>query len=146
MTPPSSAPHREATIVQKVVTGGVFRPLGREEFSRALAAHVARDNPTQYAVVSLTVDDSNADARIRDIAALAMRTMRASDGDLAAIADGRVLVYLHGARQRDVRPFVERVRRSWAEEAGSRPLRVEALSYPSDEPALRTMLAAVPEA
>lgn len=140
-----------------------YRPLDGEGFARALAAHVAHDHPTQYTVVSLarlgprtatglnapwSAGESDAEASrgqplpqptLRELAAQAMRSMRVAGGDLAAIVDGRVCVYLHGARLCDASPFIERVRERWSAEHRA-ALHVVSLAYPSDEPLLRALM------
>jgi hypothetical protein len=131
-----------------------YRPLDGYGFAHALAAHVAHDHPTQYTVVSLVPPGpriaAHADAGgssehpvperpLHVLAALAMRSMRVAGGDLAAILDGRVAVYLHGARLGDASSFIERVREQWTVQHRTM-LRVESLAYPSDEPLRRALM------
>ncbi len=135
---PTEAPHhRTAASVRR-------RPLDRDGFAQALAAHVAHDQPTQYTVVSLApVPGGSARLQrastLRQLATTAIGTMRVAGGDLVAMLDDRVCVYLHGARLRDGASFVERLRERWS---AMHPdsLDVESFGYPSDEPLLRVFM------
>ena len=112
--------------------------LDREAFARGLAEHVTRDDPVQYSVVSLVPTTADA-ATLAAVAELASTTMRARSGDLATVHDAAVLVYLHGARRHDGAAFLDRVRARWAA-LGHQALRAEALTYPADEPRLRSLI------
>jgi hypothetical protein len=131
-------------LTQAQVGGDFARPLDRGEFAAALAAHVAHDHPTQYTVVSMAPGQpvrgtEVTGAALAQLVDVVMRTARIATGDLVACFDGRLAVYLHGARLGDAAPFVERVRGAWpARERKS--IDVDFLSYPSDEPRLRTLM------
>ena len=124
-------------------TGIRYRPLDRDGFAHALAAHVANDQPTQYTVV--TVVPARAPAismptpALPSLADAVMRTMRVGSGDLAAVMDGRVCVYLHGARLGDASCFVARIRERWTASVGG-DLDVASFGYPSDEPQLQALI------
>ena len=138
--------YAERTLIQAQLTGGAARLLDRAEFAAALAAHVAHDHPTQYTVVSMAPGQpargtEGPGAVLAQLADVVMRTARLATGDLVARFDDRLAVYLHGARLGDAAPFVERVRGAWpARERKS--IDVDFLSYPSDEPRLRTLMEA----
>jgi KaiC/GvpD/RAD55 family RecA-like ATPase len=124
--------------------GQRYHPLDREGFAHALATHVANDEPTQYTVVSLVparapADRPTRESTLRALADAAIGSMRVGSGDLAAIMDDRVCVYLHGARLRDASPFVARIRERWSA-AGRQAPRIESFGYPSDEPQLRVLM------
>ncbi len=124
-------------------TGIRHRPLDRDGFAHALAAHVANDQPTQYTVVTLVPAPAPAVSTptpgLPSLADAVMSTMRVGSGDLAAVMDSRVCVYLHGARLGDASPFVARIRERWAASVGG-DLDVESFGYPSDEPQLRALI------
>ena len=67
-----------------------------------------------------------------------LRELRIRNGDLTAIVDDCVAVYLHGAQQNQAAVFAERVQKVW-EGRRRAPLRIESFPYPSGEPELRTM-------
>jgi KaiC/GvpD/RAD55 family RecA-like ATPase/DNA-binding NarL/FixJ family response regulator len=134
--------YADALIVQPR-QGLVHRPLSRDEFASALASHVSHDNPTQYTVVTFTpsLDRTNGTAAylpLRHLSDVVMRASRMHSGDLTAVIDDRVAVYLHGAQQEQAAAFADRVQKVWA---GRRrgALNVESFPYPSGEPKLRTM-------
>lgn len=138
--------YSERSLTQAEVSGGRAGLLDRAAFAGALAAHVAHDHPTQYTVVSLAPSrasrgNDDAGTVLARLGEVAMRTARIASGDLVGCFDGRLAVYLHGARRGDASPFVDRVRGAWpARERGS--IDVDFLSYPSDEPRLRTLMEA----
>lgn len=135
-------PQYSDTLILQPESGGSFKALAQEEFAAALASHVAHDHPTQYTVVTLSPDlhtgyeTSRADL-MRELAALVLRSSRVRSGDLTAVVEDRVAVYLHGAREDDAVAFVDRVRASWKARRGG-SLQVESSPYPSGEPKLRT--------
>ena len=136
--------YAERVLTQAQVGGNAARPLDRGEFAAALAAHVAHDHPTQYTVVSMApgqpVRGTEATgAALAQLADVVMRTARIATGDLVACFDERLAVYLHGARLDDAAPFVERVRGAWPSRE-RKSIDVDFLSYPSDEPRLRTLM------
>ena len=143
VSPARIAPvYADALIVQPR-QGLVHRPLSRDEFASALASHVAHDNPTQYTVVTFapSLDRTNGAAvylPLRHLSDVVMRASRMHSGDLTAVIDDRVAVYLHGAQQEQAAAFADRVQKVWA---GRRrgALNVESFPYPSGEPKLRTM-------
>jgi KaiC/GvpD/RAD55 family RecA-like ATPase/DNA-binding response OmpR family regulator len=142
-TPAEVSPYYSDTLILQPERAGTLQPLGRDDFAAALASHVSHDNPTQYTVVTLRV---NPDATHTTFGAsalgvlvdLVMRSSRSRSGDLTAVIDNRVAVYLHGARQSQADSFVARVRELWAMRHRA-SLRVETFPYPSGEPKLRTI-------
>jgi CheY-like chemotaxis protein len=142
--PPSSIspPYSDALIFQPR-RGFTHKPLTREEFASALASHVSQDNPIQYTVVTFALGDEGANgmspyvplSRLSDVV---MRASRMRSGDLTAVIDDCVAVYLHGAQQDQAEAFADRVQKVWAGRRHA-PLRIESFPYPSGEPQLRTM-------
>ena len=141
-----SPPYSDALMFQPR-HGFAHKPLSRDEFASALASHVSQDNPIQYTVVTFTPNAEGANSGppflpLRRLSDVAMRASRIRGGDLTAVIDDCVAVYLHGAQEDQAAAFAERVQRVWA---GRRhpPLEVESFPYPSGEPQLRTMFQAV---
>jgi len=118
-------------------------PLSRDEFASALASHVTQDNPTQYTVVTFAPGHEGTNGEspflpLRHLSDVVMRASRMKSGDLTAVIDDRVAIYLHGAQQDQAAAFADRVKKVWARR-GHAPLTIEAFPYPSGEPTLRTM-------
>ena len=138
------APHYSDTLILQPESGGAHTPLTRDGFAAALASHVSQDNPTQYTVVTLAPNPARASGRppsesLDQLVDLVMRSNRIRSGDLTAVIDNSVAVYLHGARNDHAAVFVDRVRAQWtARQHGS--LKVESFPYPSGEPKLRTFI------
>ena len=120
-------------------------PLSRDAFASALASHVSQDNPTQYTVVTFApgqegggTNGESAFLPLPHLSDVVMRASRMKSGDLTAVVDGRVAIYLHGAQQDGAAAFADRVKKVWARRRHG-PLTIEAFPYPSGEPTLRTM-------
>lgn len=129
----------EPVLTQSAAAGGRAAPLDGPTFAKAVAGHVARDAAAHHTVVQLTLMPAEADgggARdaetlLNELADTVMRCMRVASGDLVAVGDGKVSVYLHGARHDDAAPFVERLRARWSKRAGGGlRLRVDLHSHP----------------
>jgi len=136
--------YSDAVLVQPR-RGFAPKPLSRDEFASALATHVSRDNPTQYTVVTFApgheAGGSNGESALlplRHLSDVVMRASRMKSGDLTAVIDDRVAIYLHGAQQDGAATFADRVKKVWARRRHG-PLTIEAFPYPSGEPSLRTM-------
>ena len=135
-------PYSDALILQPR-RGFAHAPLSRDEFASALASHVSQDNPTQYTVVTFAPMQAGTPGTseflpLRYLSDVVMRASRIRSGDLTAVIDDCVAVYLHGAHQDQAAAFADRVKKVWA---GRRrgALRIESFPYPSGEPRLRTM-------
>jgi CheY-like chemotaxis protein len=134
--------YSDALIIQPH-RGFAPSPLSRDEFASALASHVSQDNPTQYTVVTFAPSHqaTNGVAEflpLRHLSDVVMRASRMRSGDLTAVIDDRVAIYLHGAQQDQAAAFADRVKKVWARRRHG-PLTIEAFPYPSGEPTLRTM-------
>jgi hypothetical protein len=75
---------------------------------------------------------------LRALAVLVVAGMRVAGGDLAALLDDSVAVYLHGAGRRDVPPFVDRLRQR--RPPGAPALRVTSAYFPNDGAAVRQLV------
>ena len=133
---PPVAVHEDESLTQ----GSIARDgelLDRDRFAAALQTRSAHDDAVPFTVLRLTTQERSAADR-RTIGSLVLGTMRVATGDLAALVDDAVVVYLHGAARRDAAPFLERVRARRG--VGSPPLRVEMASFPADGAAVRQLL------
>ena len=133
---PPAAVHEDESLTQRTIApdGDL---LDRERFSAALQTRSAHDDAVPFTVLRLTIPESHAADR-RVLGTLILGVMRVASGDLAALVEDAVVVYLHGAARRDAAPFLERVR--GRRPAGSAPLRVEMASFPADGAAVRQLL------
>ena len=143
------SPQYSETEILQPESGGALRPLSRDDFAAALASHVSHDNPTQYTVVTLApsverIAGKSPPDSLGGLAELVMRSNRLRSGDLTAVIENRVAVYLHGAREDEAAAFVNRVRARWTA-SGRGSLRVESFPYPSGEPKLRTIIELAPQ-
>ena len=133
---PPHAVHEDETLTHKsLARSGEL--LDRERFRAAIRAHSAHDDAVPFTVVRLTTEDGASSDR-RAIGALVLEVMRAASGDLAALLEDGIAVYLHGASRRDVAPFVDRLRARRS--VGAAALRVEAASFPGDGASVRQLV------
>jgi KaiC/GvpD/RAD55 family RecA-like ATPase len=133
---PPMAVHEDEGLTQNTLA----RPgelLDAERFAAALRERAAHDDAVPFAVVRLTTQSADASA-LRSLAALALGGMRLAGGDLAALLDDSVAIYLHGAGRRDVAPFVDRLR--GRRPVGAPPLRVTSAYFPSEGAAVRQLV------
>jgi DNA-binding response OmpR family regulator len=133
---PPAAVHEDEGLTQASL-GSPSELLDAERFSAALRERAAHDDAVPFAVVRLTIQGGDSTA-LRALGGLVLNAMRLASGDLAAIIDDSVAVYLHGAGRRDVPPFVDRLRSRRA--SGAPPLRVASAYFPSDGAAVRQLV------
>ena len=117
-----------AAVRQPTGAGAAPTPLDEEGFRRGLQVHMAEDRLPLFTIVSARP----AAGDTQRLAEVALGCVRADDGDLVGIIDGRVAIYLHSARRKDVTHFLERLRESWRRTAQD-DVEMEAASYPSDD-------------
>jgi hypothetical protein len=133
---PPQAVHEDETVTQaSLAAAGEL--LDADRFRSALRARSAHDDAVPFTVARLTLENAGAAER-RQIGDLVLSTMRVGSGDLAALLDDSVAVYLHGAGRRDVAPFLDRLRARRT--TGAAPLRIETASFPGDGAAVRQMV------
>jgi len=135
LTHPPLAIQEDERLTQRALADADGALLDRERFARAIALHTTHDDATPFAIVRLVAASADELPSLGDVA---VRCMRSSSGDLAALLDDAVAVYLHGARRRDVAPFVDRVRAQWPAARGT--LRAEAASFPGELARLRQLV------
>jgi DNA-binding response OmpR family regulator len=133
---PPAAVHEDEGLTQASL-GSPGELLDAERFSAALRERAAHDDAVPFAVVRLTIHGGDPTA-LRALGGLVLNAMRVASGDLAAIIDDGVAVYLHGAGRRDVPPFVDRLRSRRA--SGAPALRVTSAYFPSDGAAVRQLV------
>ena len=133
---PPVAVHEDESLTQRTIAPAGDL-LDRDRFASALQTRSAHDDAVPFTVLRLTTPDRSA-ADSRAIGTIVLAAMRAASGDLAALVDDSVVVYLHGAARRDAAPFLERVRGRRG--VGAAPLRVEMASFPADGAAVRQLL------
>lgn len=133
---PPAAVHEDEGLTQlALVAPGEL--LDAERFAVALRERAAHDDAVPFAVVRLTTQAGDA-AALRSLATVVVAGMRVAGGDLAALLEDSVAVYLHGAGRRDVPAFVDRLRQRRL--PGAPPLRVTSAYFPSDGAAVRQLV------
>lgn len=119
------APPREAPRARQPVDAeGRALPMDGAAFAREMAAMAASGRVDHGTVLDVATGD---DTML--LAQAALRAVRLGGGDLVAVTDGAVAVYLHEARRRDTNAFVERLRADWAR-LDRGPLRVTVRAHP----------------
>lgn len=134
---PPVAVHEDETLTHRALAlPGEL--LDRERFTEALRARTAHDDSVPFALLRLTIEPSDS-AELRELGALVLAGMRAGTGDLAALADDAIAVYLHGAGRRDIEAFLDRLRASRGADAPA--LRIASACYPAESAAVRQLVA-----
>ena len=133
---PPVAVHEDEGLTQ-ISLAATGELLDSDRFSSALRQRSAHDDAVPFAIARLTIPGGDP-AALRALGGLVLSTMRLATGDLAAIVDDSVAVYLHGAGRRDVPPFVDRLR--GRRSPGAPPLRVTSAYFPGDGAAVRQVV------
>lgn len=84
--------------------------LDPDEFHQSVGSRIGGEDSALFTLALLRPERP---AEAKELASLVLGMLRLDGGDLAAVADGAVAVYLHAARRKDVAPFVDRVRTRW---------------------------------
>jgi len=121
--------------VTQPTRGGARVPFAAAEFRAALLEIEARDPNVFFAVTVVTAPPGQLDA----FSTVALRTVRAVNGDLVGVAGNQVLIYLHGTGRKHAPHFVQRLRDNW-EQVGHGELIVDIMAYPADQVRLRNLL------
>jgi KaiC/GvpD/RAD55 family RecA-like ATPase/DNA-binding response OmpR family regulator len=133
---PPLAVHEDEGLTQAALTApGAL--LDRDRFAAALRERSAHDDAVPFTVVRLTTETGGRD-ETHALGRLVLTGMRAASGDLAALLDEGIAVYLHGARRRDVAPFLDRLR--VRRPIGASALRIASASFPADGAAVRQLV------
>lgn len=126
---PLSVEEEDTAVVRQPIGAGTTpAPLDEEGFRRVLQVHMAEDRLPLFTLVSARP----AAGDTRRLAEVALRCVRADSGDLVGVVDGRVAIYLHSARRKDVARFLERLRETWHRTAQD-DLELDVASYPTDD-------------
>lgn len=107
----------------------------RHGFQAAVSDIIADDPRALFAIVAITPPPG----LIGPLAGVSLRTVRAVNGDLVAVTENQVLIYLHGTGRKHARYFVERLTENW-KNAGAGELVVDVLGYPADHDRIRMLL------
>lgn len=137
LTHPPLAIQEDERLTQRALAGADGALLDPERLARAIALHTAHDDATPFAIVRLGAPAASAE-QLNALGEVALRSMRTGTGDLAALLDDGIAVYLHAARRRDVAPFVDRVRAQWPSSHGA--IRVDVACFPAELARLRQLV------
>jgi len=107
----------------------------RAGFNAAISDIIADDPRALFALVAITPPPG----LLGPLGGVSLRTVRAVNGDLVAVTESQVLIYLHGTGRKHARYFVERLRENW-KNAGAGELVVDVLGYPADHDRIRMLL------
>lgn len=132
----SSTDREEPLVMQPGGEDGALAPLDDSGFRAAVHAHLHGDRIPFFTIVTLRPLNGG---DVRELTDVTLSTIRVDGGDLAGVVDGRVALYLHSARQKDLLSFLGRVREGWRQ-AGHGELEVDAASYPADEQRVEALL------
>jgi circadian clock protein KaiC len=122
------------TAVQPTRNGARV-PFDGVGFRKAIIDIEARDPHVFFCVAAITAPPG----QLEPFSVVALKTVRAVNGDLVAVAGNQVLIYLHGTGRKHAPHFIQRLRDNW-EQAGHGELIVDIMAYPGDQVRLRTVL------
>jgi len=131
--PDAGAP--ESPTVAQPTRSGARVPFDAPGFRAAIQSILAADSRSMFSIVALTTPPGELD-RVADVV---LRTVRAVNGDLVAVANNQVLIYLHATGRKHAPYFVQRLRDTW-QNVGHGELIVDILGYPGDQERIRTLL------
>ena len=131
--PDAGAP--ESPTVAQPTRSGARVPFDPAGFRAAIQSILAADSRSMFSLVALTTPPGELD-RVADVV---LRTVRAVNGDLVAVANNQVLIYLHATGRKHAPYFVQRLRDTW-QNVGHGELIVDILGYPGDQERIRTLL------
>jgi circadian clock protein KaiC len=107
----------------------------RAGFNASVSDIIADDPRALFAIVAITPPPG----LLGPLSGVSLRTVRAVNGDLVAVTENQILIYLHGTGRKHARYFVERLRENW-KNAGAGELVVDVLGYPADHDRIRMLL------
>jgi len=125
----------ESQNVAQPTRSGARVPFDAPGFRAAIQSILAADSRSMFSIVVLTTPPGELD-RAGDVV---LRTVRAVNGDLVAVANNQVLIYLHATGRKHAPYFVQRLRDTW-QNVGHGELIVDTLGYPGDQERIRTLL------
>ena len=125
----------ESPSVAQPTRSGARVPFDAAGFRGAIQTILGADSRSAFSIVALTTPPGELD-RVGDVV---LRTVRAVNGDLVAVANNQVLIYLHATGRKHAPYFVQRLRDTW-QNVGHGELIVDILGYPGDQERIRTLL------
>lgn len=145
-TPASAMPARRSAdfsenaqlaLPKQPVRDGQRVPFDGIAFRAALQSAMAGDPRAPFSVVALTPPPGE----LPSLTSVSMDTVRAVNGDLVAVANNQVLIYLHGTGRKHAPCFVDRLRDRWQQVGHGEPI-VDIVAYPGDQDRIRSLLGA----
>lgn len=130
----SDSPPTQAVPPQPT-RGGTRVPFDAPAFRNAVQTVTAMDPLAFFCVLVITAPPGE----LTNLAAVALRTVRAVNGDLVGVVNNQVLIYLHGTGRKHAPCFADRLRDVWQNE-GRGELIIDYLAYPTEQERLRTVL------
>lgn len=112
-----------------------MRSFDAPAFRNAVQTVTAMDPLAFFCVLVITAPPGE----LTNLAAVALRTVRAVNGDLVGVVNNQVLIYLHGTGRKHAPCFADRLRDVWQNE-GRGELIIDYLAYPTEQERLRTVL------
>jgi len=131
----SDAGAPDSPAVTQPTRSGARVPFDAAGFRGAIQSILAADSRSMFSIVVLTTPPGELE-RVGDVV---LRTVRAVNGDLVAVANNQVLIYLHATGRKHAPYFVQRLRDTW-QNVGQGELIVDTLGYPGDQERIRTLL------
>ena len=125
----------ESPSVAQPTRSGARVPFDAAGFRGAIQSILAGDSRSMFSIVALTTPPGELE-RVSDVV---LRTVRAVNGDLVAVASNQVFIYLHATGRKHAPYFVQRLRDTW-QNVGHGELIVDVLGYPGDQERIRTLL------
>jgi circadian clock protein KaiC len=125
----------ESPSVAQPTRSGARVPFDAAGFRAAIQSILAADARSMFSLVALTTPPGE----LEKVADVVLRTVRAVNGDLVAVASNQVLIYLHATGRKHAPYFVQRLRDTW-QNVGQGELIVDILGYPGDQERIRTLL------
>ena len=125
----------DSPSVAQPTRDGARVPFDGPGFRGAIQSILAADSRSMFSIVALTTPPGDLD-KVGDVV---LRTVRAVNGDLVAVANNQVLIYLHATGRKHAPYFVQRLRDTW-QNVGQGELIVDILGYPGDQERIRTLL------
>jgi circadian clock protein KaiC len=129
------AANPESPAVEQPTRSGARVPFDAAGFRGAIQSILTADSRSMFSIVALTTPPGELD-KVGDVV---LRTVRAVNGDLVAVANNQVLIYLHATGRKHAPYFVQRLRDTW-QNVGQGELIVDILGYPGDQERIRTLL------
>jgi circadian clock protein KaiC len=119
-------------VLQPTSDGESYLLLDGGQFHKAVGLHLARERAPFFTVAR--AEPGNGD--VMALADLALRISRIRTGDLVGFDGRSVLLYLDGARPKDLKAFLGRLHDEWRRAAGDE-IAVETFGYPAEEDRIR---------